>query len=91
MSFDTVADQKKFADEQNFPFPLLSDTEKSAGQAYDTIRAEGEPFAEHGIPRRYMYLVDPSGTIVGAWDWNEDRDFPNHVVAVLDKLSSLAA
>ena len=33
-SFDTPADNKQFADAEGFPYRLLSDRDRSVGQAY---------------------------------------------------------
>ena len=34
MSFDSEADNKKFAEKFNFPFPLICDTDRTIGTAY---------------------------------------------------------
>jgi peroxiredoxin len=32
------------------------------------VRQPGEPYAEHGIPRRITYLIDPQGKIRKAYN-----------------------
>ena len=71
-SFDTVEEQKRFADDQNFPYPLLANTDKSVGAAYDAVRQEGEKYFEAEIPRRISYLIDPQGRIAKAYDVEND-------------------
>ena len=84
VSYDTVADQKKFADEEGFPYRLLSDSDKSMGAAYDAARQEGEQYYEYGIPRRISYLIDPEGRIAKAYDVEgDDLDLGGHADAVL--------
>lgn len=83
-SFDSVADQKKFAEAEGFPYTLISDPDKSVGKAYDAERAEGEKYFEAGIPRRISYLIDPEGKIHKAYDVEgDDLDLGGHAAAVL--------
>ena len=84
VSYDSVADQKKFADEEGFPYRLLSDADKSIAAAYDAARQKGEKYFEAGIPRRVSYLIDPDGRIAGAYDVEgDDLDLAGHADAVL--------
>lgn len=84
VSFDSVEDQKKFAENEGFPYPLLSDADKQMGQAYEACRQEGEKYFEAGIPRRISYLIDPDGRIAGAYDVeNDGLDLGGHAEAVL--------
>ncbi len=55
VSTDTVEKQKEFKDKNNFPFPLLADTEKSVMKA----------FGQGGfMASREAYLIDKTGKIV---------------------------
>ena len=84
ISFDSVADQKQFADGEGFPYPLLSDPDKTVGKAYDAERQPGEKYAEAGIPRRISYLIDPQGKIHKAYDVeNAGGDLGAHAAQVL--------
>lgn len=85
ISFDTVEEQKAFAEKESFPYLLLSDADKSIGARYDTIRAEGEPYAEYGVPRRHTYLIAPDGTIAKAYDVQND-EFETHASQVLEDI-----
>ena len=42
-SFDSAADNKKFAEKFNFNFPLLCDTDRAIGTAYVTWEGEYSP------------------------------------------------
>ena len=84
VSFDSVADHKKFAEGEGFPYPLLSDPDKAMGTAYDACRQEGEKYFEAGIPRRISYLISPDGKIAKAYDVENDKlDLATHAEAVL--------
>jgi thioredoxin-dependent peroxiredoxin len=56
VSTDPVAKQKEFKEKNNFPFPLLADTEKKVGQAFGQ--------AATGAASREAYLIDKTGKIV---------------------------
>jgi peroxiredoxin Q/BCP len=60
-SFDTPADNLAFAQAQNFPYTLLSDTATSVGEAYGVKKAPDEQWA--AFPRRMTFLIDPSGVV----------------------------
>lgn len=65
-SYDTPAENLAFAQAQQFPFRLLSDTDHTVAAAYEVTRNAGDKFAE--FPRRYSYLIDPDGVIARAYD-----------------------
>ena len=84
-----MAEQKKFADDENFPYALLSDPSKTMGAAYDAVRQEGEQYAEHGIPRRISYLISPEGKIAKAYNVEADNlDLAGHAEAVLADIAA---
>ena len=89
LSFDSVAEQKKFAEDEGFPYRLLSDPDKAVGQAYDAVRVEGEKYFEAGIPRRISYLIDPQGQIHKAYDIEaEGLDLGEHATKVLEDIKA---
>lgn len=63
VSFDSVADNKAFADKFSFPFALLSDPDRAMGIAYKACDGKLDPYA-----RRLTYVVGPEGTIEQAID-----------------------
>ncbi len=60
-SFDTVEEQKAFADTEGFGYALISDTDKAIGRSYHAEREPGEDYYDWGVPRRISYLIDPEG------------------------------
>lgn len=88
-SFDSVNEQRTFAEEQSFPYLLLSDPDRSAGRLYDAVRQPGDEYAESGLPRRISYLIDPDGKIAKTYDL-AGKDLSLHATEVLDDIRSLA-
>ena len=82
-SFDSVEAQKKFADEEGFPYRLLADVDKVMGTAY----LADQP--DKGYPRRISYLIDPEGDIVRTYDL-AGQDLAEHATAVLDDIRALS-
>jgi peroxiredoxin Q/BCP len=85
-SFDTPAENKAFADEQEFGYRLLSDADRRVGTAYDVVRPPDDKFA--ALPQRVSYLIDPEGTIQRAY---AVTDVAGHADEVLADLGSLQA
>ncbi|TAN20554.1 MAG: redoxin domain-containing protein [Actinomycetota bacterium] len=83
-SFDTVEDNKAFADQQSFPYTLLSDASKEVGTRYEVLRDRGDPAA--GLSKRVSYLIDPQGTIRIAY---EVSDPAGHAAKVIEDLTAL--
>jgi peroxiredoxin Q/BCP len=82
ISFDTPADNKAFRDKFQFPFSLLSDTDRAIGAIYQTTRDPGEKFAN--FPQRISYLIDPQGTIVTAYEVTDPGGHATEVLADLE-------
>jgi peroxiredoxin Q/BCP len=61
VSFDSVAENRRFAEKYNFPFPLLCDREKKIGVAYGAADSRDDAFA-----RRIAYVIDENGVIAQA-------------------------
>lgn len=61
VSFDSVEENRAFAQKFNFPFPLLCDTDKKIGMAYGAADSPKDEYA-----RRIAYVIDESGKIVQA-------------------------
>ena len=57
-SFDTVDDNKAFADKFGYPFALLCDTDRKIGLAYGAC---DNPSA--GYAKRISYVIDEKGII----------------------------
>ena len=75
-SFDTVEDQKKFADEHSFRYSLISDPTHGIGRSFDAERDDGS------LPQRITYLIDPDGIIAKTYDL-AGQDLAEHADEVL--------
>lgn len=78
-SFDTPAENLAFAESQQFPFRLLTDSEHSVGAAYGVTRDKSDKFAN--FPRRYSFLIDPRGLIHKAYDVTDVAAHADNVIA----------
>jgi thioredoxin-dependent peroxiredoxin len=78
VSTDTVAKQKEFKETNNFPFPLLADTEKTV------VKAFGQ--AGTGNASREAYLINRQGKIV-YYDKGQTEKQAELVLAFLSKKS----
>lgn len=57
LSLDDVASEKKFVQEQQLAFPILSDPDGSATAKFGVLM-EGKPYAN-----RVTFVVDPKGVV----------------------------
>jgi len=84
VSYDTPEDNRAFADRFGFPYRLLSDPERVAGQAYGTARPEGHE--RYAVPRRFSYLVDPEGRVARSYVVRDVAAHPGEVLQDLRRL-----
>jgi len=90
-SFDSVEDQKKFSDAEQFPYQLISDESKEIGKAYQAERTPDMDYYEAGIPQRISYLINPEGVIAKAYDFGAGGlDLAEHASAVLADIADLS-
>jgi peroxiredoxin Q/BCP len=61
VSFDSQADNKRFAEKYKFTFPLLCDTDHKIGFAYGAGDSDKDEYA-----RRIAYVIDEDGKIAQA-------------------------
>ena len=83
-SFDRPEDNRAFAEENGFPFRLLSDVDREVGARYETKRSPQEPSPENA--KRRTYLIDPEGRIAKAY---RVTDIPEHPGQVLEDLRAM--
>jgi peroxiredoxin Q/BCP len=83
--FDSVQENKDFADHESFGFPLLSDESMAVGRAYGVTREHEDPLVRK--PRRVTYLIDPDQIIRRVYIVD---DAESHPMQVLRDLRSLA-
>ena len=83
ISKDSVASHKKFEQNYNLPFILLSDTELTVIQAYDVWK-EKKLYGKTsmGIVRT-TYLIDENGVIIKAMDKVKAAENPEEMLGLL--------
>jgi thioredoxin-dependent peroxiredoxin len=84
-SFDTVEDNRQFAADQQFPFRLLSDHERSVGRAYGVVRPAGDQY--EAFARRFSFLINPDGVIARVYDVADVKGHADEVLADLQQLA----
>jgi thioredoxin-dependent peroxiredoxin len=86
VSFDPPEANQAFAEKHGFPFRLLSDVDRSVGEAYETRRAPEE--RDPHRPKRRTYLIDPQGVIRKAYRVRDIAAHPGEVLADLARFRS---
>jgi peroxiredoxin Q/BCP len=76
VSFDTVEDNRAFAEKFSFPYLLLCDTSRSIGMAYGAADKADDEYA-----KRVSYLIGPDGTIEESWAKVDVKAHPDEVLA----------
>jgi peroxiredoxin Q/BCP len=76
-SFDSVDDNRKFADKFAFPYPLLS-VSKDMGMQYGAADSK-----EQATARRVAYLIGPDGRVKHVWPKATPASFAEDVLAAL--------
>src|SRR4051812_37940414 len=76
ISGDSLFTLKKFKEEQNLNFDLLSDFNKDISTAYDCIYQQFG-FGMKGVTKRGAFIVDKNGTLKYAEVLENANDLPN--------------
>ena len=77
-SFDSVEANRKFAEKFEFPFDLLSDSDKSLAKAYGAF----DP-ASPNSARRAAFVIGKDGKIAHAWEKVAASEFPGELLTTL--------
>ncbi len=86
VSRDSVGSHQKFADKYNLEFPLLSDKESQACNAFGVIK-EKNMFGKLGFGiERSTFLLDTQGNLLKEW---RKVKVAEHVEAVIEAIKSL--
>jgi len=91
LSYDDQAALKQFAEQQDIPFPLLSDPESRVIREYRILNTEvsRDDFLIYGIPFPGVYVCDESGVVTAKFfhDTYKKRDSPEVLIdAALGKI-----
>ena len=76
ISIDSLFTNGKFKEIYNMPFPLLSDFNREASEAYDNI-LPSFAFEYKGVSRRSVFVIDGSGIIRYMEQLPSPGDYPN--------------
>ena len=86
MSADPPAKQKKFAEKQEFQYPLLCDEEKNILKAYHAWGIKKLYGREYEGIKRISYLIDEDGKILKAYEKVKTKSHAQDVLADIDDL-----
>ena len=78
MSFDTVEENKHFAEKFNFPYPLLCDTSREVGVKYGAAESTAG-----GNAKRIAYIIGPDGKVRNVFPKANTGTFAADVLALL--------
>ena len=78
MSFDSIQENKAFAEKFNFQYPLLSDPTRAMGMQYGA--AEN---AQAGNAKRVAYVIGPEGKVRNVFAKANTSTFAADVLALL--------
>ncbi len=78
VSFDSVEENRRFAEKFDFPFPLLCDTEKQIGVAYGAADSGKDEYA-----RRIAYVIDEEGKVAQAHAKVDASSYPREQLKTL--------
>ena len=82
ISEDSIEDHRRFKEELELPFPLLSDPEREVAKAYSVPMFLGK------FPGKSSFLVGPDRTIHYCYDWLFRPR--RHVAKILNTMSKLS-
>ena len=87
VSVDTPEDNKRFAEQEQANFPLLSDPERKVAEAYGVLSPPNptDP-ARPRYARRWMFYIGPDGKLVKIDKVSHTADAGATLVANLDAL-----
>lgn len=87
ISVDSPYVNRRFAEETGVPFPLLSDFNKEASQAYGVLYPDF--FGLRGVSKRAVFVVDGEGVVAYSWV-AEDAELLPPFGEVLEAVAGLA-
>lgn len=86
MSADSPAKQKKFAEKQDFQYPLLCDEQKDILKVYHAWGKKKLYGREYEGIKRISYLIDEEGIISKAYEKVKTKSHAQDVLKDIDEL-----
>ncbi len=86
ISHDPVDRLQRFREKHALTFPLASDTERRATEAYGVYGLKKFMGREYMGIHRTTFLIDPQGRIARIWRKVRVKDHPEQVVAELEEM-----
>ena len=86
MSADSPAKQKKFAEKQEFQFPLLCDEEKNVLKSYYAWGKKKLYGREYEGIKRISYLIDEKGIILKSYEKVKTKSHAQDVLRDIEEL-----
>ena len=80
VSFDDIDKQEEFKKANELPFDLISDSDKSIAESYNSVGLGGF------YPKRKTYLIDPSGNIAYIFEKVDTQTHPKDIIKELGNL-----
>ncbi len=77
VSVDSAFTLEQFKAKEKYNFPLLSDFNKEASRAYDSLYEEFPAFGMQGVSKRSAYVIDKEGVIQYKEICASPGDIPN--------------
>ena len=77
-SFDSIEENRAFAEKYKFPFPLIADVKREVGMLYGACDTTEDEFA-----MRVAYLINAGGTIVEAHPKVNPSKYPEEQLATI--------
>lgn len=78
VSFDTVEENRHFAEKFKFPYPLLSDPTRAMGVQYGAADT-----TQSGNAKRVAYIIGPDGKVRNVFPKANTSTFATDVLALL--------
>ena len=79
VSVDDIETNKKFAEQEQANFPLLSDADKKVAEAYGVL-------SPSGMAKRWMFFIGPDGKILHIETVGHTADAGEYLSKTLEEL-----
>jgi peroxiredoxin Q/BCP len=84
-SYDSVEENRRFAEKFSFPFDLLSDPDKDLARTWGAFDSAASDYA-----RRSAFVIGKDGRIAHAWEKVKAAEFPGELLTLLSGRTTAA-